>query len=502
MLRSKLCLLLCACVLPAAVSAAPAYVAVPLGSLGGPLVYGTGINGGGQIAGWSDTDSAGPLHRHAFLYNRRMVDLGTLAGGTQSFGNGINDLGQVAGSSNAVRGGVAQHAVVFAGKAIVDLNGPLDAESSNAYAINTAGDVVGGFAKTGVTHAYRWNLANETGMDLGTLGGKYSQAFAVNLFGDVTGFAHVPSEDAHAFRYDSQGLVDLGTLGGTRSIGYGINAFGHVVGVAWLADGGSHAFLHDASAMIDLGLLGGKDSIALAINDADTIVGEASDVTGASRAFVIVAGEPMTDLNAVTTGLNGAILAWATAINDAGQIVAMSCNEPDSCQQAFRLDPAGAAKTAAIEYHNADFGSYFITAIPDEIAKLDGGAFTGWSRTGNSFNVYIGDHVGTSPVCRFFSTAFAPKSSHFYTALPNECANVQRNSDWQFEGRVFNIGVPDADGRCATDTRPVYRVYNNGMGGAPNHRYTTSLSVRAQMIAQGWVPEGYGADAVGMCAPL
>ena len=39
--------------------------------------------------------------------------------------------------------------------------------------------------------------------------------------------------------------------------------------------------------------------------------------------------------------------------------------------------------------------------------------------------------------------------------------------------------------QCAAGLTPVYRLYNNGQGGAPNHRYTTDLTVRAQMIAQG-----------------
>jgi hypothetical protein len=49
---------------------------------------------------------------------------------------------------------------------------------------------------------------------------------------------------------------------------------------------------------------------------------------------------------------------------------------------------------------------------------------------------------------------------------------------------------------------PIYRLYNNGPGGAPNHRYTTSDAIRAQMIAQGWIPEGYGPLGVIMCSPV
>jgi hypothetical protein len=119
-----------------------------------------------------------------------------------------------------------------------------------------------------------------------------------------------------------------------------------------------------------------------------------------------------------------------------------------------------------------------------------------------AFNVWVGDQVATSPVCRFFSTAFDPKSSHFYTPFQGECVSLQRGSTWQFEARVFNITVPDDAGNCPAETLPVYRLYNQGMGAAPNHRYTTSLATRTTMVAAGWVPEGLGPDAVEMCSPL
>jgi hypothetical protein len=34
------------------------------------------------------------------------------------------------------------------------------------------------------------------------------------------------------------------------------------------------------------------------------------------------------------------------------------------------------------------------------------------------------------------------------------------------------------DRRLPSQTIPVYRLYNNGMGGAPNHRLVTSLAER------------------------
>ena len=156
-----------------------------------------------------------------------------------------------------------------------------------------------------------------------------------------------------------------------------------------------------------------------------------------------------------------------------------------------------------IEYFHAGFGHYFITSILDEISKLDNGTFTGWARTGLQFNAYAAPSANSVPVCRFFSAAFAPKSSHFYTPFATECASRQADSTWTLESTdAFDIAVPAADGSCAAGLTPVYRLYNNGQGGAPNHRYTTDLTARAQMIGQGWVPEGLGPNGVEMCSPL
>ena len=169
--------------------------------------------------------------------------------------------------------------------------------------------------------------------------------------------------------------------------------------------------------------------------------------------------------------------------------------------QVFGVSPPPAV--AAVEYHHTSFDHYFVTAIADEITKLDNGTFTGWSRTGRSFNVYPSTSAptGSVPVCRFFSTSFAPKSSHFYTPAASECAIVKSNPDWLYEGDVFNV-MPAvlADGSCPANALAVYRLYNNRAD--TNHRYTTSLTIRSQMLAKGYVGEGYGPNSVSMCAAL
>jgi hypothetical protein len=159
-----------------------------------------------------------------------------------------------------------------------------------------------------------------------------------------------------------------------------------------------------------------------------------------------------------------------------------------------------------IEYYHAAFGHYFVTYLQGEISKLDDGTFAGWARTGLKFKAWTAPGTGLSPVCRFFTTAFPPKSSHFYTPNAPECTVVKTSSVWGFEGEVFYTQNPDVGGNCPVNTVPVYRMYNNGQSGAPNHRYTTDFGVRAQMIAESlgdkkWIPEGAGTIGVIMCSP-
>ena len=103
---------------------------------------------------------------------------------------------------------------------------------------------------------------------------------------------------------------------------------------------------------------------------------------------------------------------------------------------------------------------------------------------------------------RFFSANFAPRSSHFYTSNAAECEILKTNPDWQFESIAFHTPQPDDDGTCALGTDPVYRMYNNGQTGAPNHRFTTDLAVRNDYVTnRGFVSEGVGPLGVAMCAP-
>jgi hypothetical protein len=170
-----------------------------------------------------------------------------------------------------------------------------------------------------------------------------------------------------------------------------------------------------------------------------------------------------------------------------------------------------ALPVTAIEYHHAGLDHYFISSLQQEIDTLDTGRIAGWTRTGQSFRVFpsqASGGAGVNPVCRFYIPP-AHGNSHFFSASPAECNLVVQKTatDPNFSGYVFespNVffeALPDtATGACPGGMAAVYRLWNQRIDS--NHRYTGSASIKAQMIAAGYVAEGYGPDAVIMCAPV
>jgi predicted secreted protein len=162
---------------------------------------------------------------------------------------------------------------------------------------------------------------------------------------------------------------------------------------------------------------------------------------------------------------------------------------------------AAPATTPLIEFYHAALDHYFVTADSAEIELLDAETIAGWKRTGHGFNVWSAAASGANPVCRFYLPP-AYGDSHFYSAAPYECQEVAaRFPSFVHESpSVFFAGLPSlASGACPPATIPVYRLWNRRSDS--NHRYTTDPLVKAQMLAKGYIAEGYGPDAVSMCAP-
>ncbi len=175
----------------------------------------------------------------------------------------------------------------------------------------------------------------------------------------------------------------------------------------------------------------------------------------------------------------------------------------------FVRDLVVAPTAWVIEFYSPEKDHYFLSASPEEIARLDSGAEPGWKRTGQRFKAWLrpeGAPVGVMPVCRFYA---AGPSSHFYSLNPSDCdwlrqlEQMQRMQaqdagkqflGWGYEGTAF-YSLPPQNGVCPGGTTTVYRSYNKGVTGS-NHRFTGDARQRAAMLVQ-WADEG-----AAFCSPL
>lgn len=185
-----------------------------------------------------------------------------------------------------------------------------------------------------------------------------------------------------------------------------------------------------------------------------------------------------------------------TTLRTSGEFSLVRYYAPESC--GFSLCPSNTSRKA-FEFFSQSLDQYFYSDDPAEAAILDA-ANSGWVRTGESFDVIYqyGQQLpvegSVQRVYRFWNSQPQAKAAHFFTVSQQECAVLRDggHAGWQFEGSIFWARVPQA-GACAYG-QPLYRVYNNGMGGAPAHRFTTRLDLVSTMASQGWVSEG-----VAMC---
>lgn len=298
---------------------------------GGIMSDGIVVNSAGQVAG--EYLLADGVTSRGFIYSRGASrDLGTL-GGTMNTPGAINENGQVAGSST-LAGDVFQHAYRFGNQGLVDL-GTLGGDFSAGLAINGRGQVAGAAATTGDVNIHAFLYSNGSMADLGDLGGGFSDVGdgssntqgTINNKGEVTGFSFLDQVSYHAFLYTHGSMLDLGTLGGSFSVAIAVNGNSQALGYSTLlGDTDVHGFLYARGVLTDLGTLGGSAVFPTAMNDDGEVIGN-STIAGDSEthAFLYRRGTGMVDLNNLiptSATASGFYLANALAISDAGAILA------------------------------------------------------------------------------------------------------------------------------------------------------------------------------------
>jgi probable HAF family extracellular repeat protein len=247
------------------------------------------------------------------------------------------------------------HAFLWKDGELIDLHAlpPADQNFSNPQAPSNEKGEIAGLSENGIIdpiigftqiRAVVWK--DRRILDLGTMGGDESAAFAINNHGQVAGLALNATPDpfsmfdflifrstagtqTRAFLWDeTRGMQDLGTLGGPDAQAAFINERGQVAGFSYTNSTPNATtgvptldpFLWKDGKMVDLGTLGGTIGAPNALNNRGQIVGQ-SNLAGdlVSHPFISTNSEPMRDLG--TLGGNNAA---ATAINDAEEVIGMS----------------------------------------------------------------------------------------------------------------------------------------------------------------------------------
>jgi probable HAF family extracellular repeat protein len=307
------------------------------------------INARGWSTGQSQTGLIDPLFgfpqlRAVLWKGRKIIDLGTIPGGSESLGISVNDAGQVVGiSDNGVPDpfslipiGVQIRTFFWQDGQLQDigtLGGP-DAVPGPGCDNQRPGLIVGASYTsfipnddTGIPTLDPFFWDNGKMIDLGNLGGTFNIGQCANNRGDVIGFSNLPGDGTfHAFVWRKGKMKDLGTLGGDDSDAIWINDAGDIVGSADLPAPG----IHDAvrwrhGQILDLGTVAGDPcSRGRGINAKGQIVGGSSDCSNFLHAFVWEEGGPMLDLNTLIPPGSGLQLTNAININDRGEILAKS----------------------------------------------------------------------------------------------------------------------------------------------------------------------------------
>lgn len=201
-----------------------------------------------------------------------------------------------------------------------------------AYAVTDSGYVAGcSWVLTGNPenlNAVLWS-PDGSALNLGTMGGNWSCAYAMSYNGFVVGEAGAGD---HAFVWSARdAMQDLGTLGGPNSRAWGVNQQGEVVGEAdQFAQGIPGAFIWTPDKGMrqpDPGLAG-TYSAAYAINDAGDVVGyTTSSYSGTEHAMLWRANGSVVDLSKLsfTQGVPR-LYGHALAISRSGLIVGFEYN--------------------------------------------------------------------------------------------------------------------------------------------------------------------------------
>jgi probable HAF family extracellular repeat protein len=314
--------------------------------LGGTKNFALGLNKLGQVVGRSDTAAGVP---HAFLDEflngkDEIFDLAvTLAGGGKSGAVAISGSGQIVAFYNAPDG--KSHIVEWTPLPNPDRGLEFLMEDLGPGVAADIDDVIG--TKDGAPRSSLWKrLPDGTliDIDVGSLGGKYTDAQKINDFRQIVGESQTAAGDFHAFLWQNGTMIDLSVQNGGLGYPFYINNLTEVV-CTWRPTPGNYTLTHTVllrpgKPMLDL--TPGSNTFPNGINDLGQIL--VTSGKGAAATTVLLGpdgsgGYKVLDTLPIT-GVRG--------INDAGQLI---YNSPENL--AFLVTPVGGKTLTGPETDNA-----------------------------------------------------------------------------------------------------------------------------------------------------
>jgi uncharacterized protein (TIGR03437 family) len=364
----------------AAFAQAPQYTITDLGSLPGfPACTATGLSQSGNVTGYCVATPGQDLldnpSTHGFIYsNGTLTDLNlNLKSLDSPLPMAVNDSGVIAGANVNID---VEAPSVSVAPFIVQSNGTLSLPQGQMqgvlpFGLNNNGQLAGSQIQVSKTSlnlflnsvAVFYTLSSGVTSILGS----DDAAFGINSGGTVAGAS--VGQDGNSV----DPLLWVGGLAQSlpilspykQSLATSVNdsgvAAGAAVNISFTLDTTgnlAHAVIFNADGTVtDLGVVGtDQSSLATGINNSGTVVGFSNqnppdftiqlqaileDPKGTTRGFVYTNGK-IYDLNTLLTNGTGWSLAYATAINNAGQIIGTGTLQTPSgpVQHGFLLTPA------------------------------------------------------------------------------------------------------------------------------------------------------------------